>query len=82
MIAKWYQNASNRLSPRVPEKMCAMPTASEGAPPVRASRLFSPTMFARSCICSALTGYPQEVMVAVAATGLAPTTPAGLLMAK
>ena len=33
MIAKWYQMPSRRSPPIVPEKMCAMPTASEGAPP-------------------------------------------------
>ncbi len=36
MIAKWYQTASN-VSPNALEKMLAMPTASDGAPPVRAN---------------------------------------------
>ena len=31
---------------------------------------------------AAVTGYPQDEMVAVAAAGSAPTIPAGLLMAK
>ncbi len=35
MIAKWYQKAFSE-SPVAPEKICDMPTASVGAPPVRA----------------------------------------------
>jgi len=34
MIAKWYQIAKSP-SPNAEPKMCAMPTASDGAPPVR-----------------------------------------------
>ena len=49
MIAKWYQTASNVL-PNAFEKMLAMPTASEGAPPVRANSVASPISRARSCI--------------------------------
>ena len=45
MIAKWYQTASN-VSPNALEKMLAMPTASEGAPPVRANSVASPISFA------------------------------------
>ena len=41
MIAKWYHSASGRW-PKVEPKMLAMPTASEGAPPVRANSVCSP----------------------------------------
>ena len=41
MIAKWYQTASS-VSPNALEKMLAMPTASDGAPPVRANSVASP----------------------------------------
>ena len=36
-MAKWYQNAISALPPNMPDRMCAMPTASVGAPPVRDS---------------------------------------------
>ena len=36
MIAKWYQSAITAPPPSECAKMCAIPTASEGAPPVRA----------------------------------------------
>ncbi len=62
--------------------MLAMPTASEGAPPVRANSVDSPISRARSCICCAVTGKPHEVIVAVAASAVAPTTPGPLLIAK
>ena len=62
--------------------MLAMPTASEGAPPVRANSVASPISRASSCICAAPTGKPQPEIVATAAAGSAPTMPAGLLMAK
>src|SRR3954468_22796456 len=62
--------------------MCAMPTANAGAPPVRLSSVFSPTAFAMAFNSAAVTGNPQELIVAAAAVGAAPTMPAGLLMAK
>ena len=64
------------------EKMWAMPTAREGAPPVRLKRVFSPILNARSAMCWAVTGKPQEEMIAAACSGALPTTPAGLLIAK
>ncbi len=82
MMAKWYQMASSASPPMVFEKMCAMPTASEGAPPVRFSNVSSPTSCASRSMVAALTGKPQEVMVAAASPAPSPTTPAGLLMAK
>ena len=42
MIAKWYQKA-RRPSPVAPEKICDMPMASVGAPPVRATSVCSST---------------------------------------
>ena len=38
MMAKWYQSAISPW-PNTLLKMCAMPTASDGAPPVRPSRV-------------------------------------------
>ncbi len=81
MIAKWYQIASSD-SPKVRAKMLAMPTASDGAPPVRAKSVDSPISFARVCICSTVTGKPQPEIVFTASAAAAPTTPAGLLIAK
>ena len=59
-----------------------MPTASDGAPPVRANKLLSPISFASVCICSTLTGKPQEEISATASAASLPTIPAGLLIAK
>ena len=65
------------------EKICAMPTASVGAPPVRANSVVLAHLARRACsICSAVTGKPQPLIVAAAASAVAPTTPAGLLIAK
>src|ERR1035437_6452360 len=68
--------------PPVLAKMWAMPKASEGAPPVRAKRVFSPASRARFDMSITLTGKPQEEMVAAAAAGVAPTTPGGEFTAK
>ena len=61
--------------------MCAIPTASDGAPPVRAYSVVSPTSAASSCICASVTANPHELIFSAAA-GPVPTTPAGLLIAK
>src|SRR6516164_4802497 len=55
MIAKWYQSASSPR-PKLLPKMLAMPTASEGAPPVRANSVCSPMAWASACICCAVNG--------------------------
>ena len=62
--------------------MLAIPTASDGAPPLRANRVRSPMAPASACICCTVTGKPQPLMVCTAAAGVAPTTPAPALMAK
>src|ERR1035438_9307152 len=62
--------------------MCAIPSASEGAPPVRENSVCSPTLWASAAISPAVTGKPQLEMVATAAAGVAPTIPAGELTAK
>ena len=49
-----------------------MPTAREGAPPVRENMVCSPTTSVNCCISAGVTGYPQDEMVAVAAVGSAP----------
>ena len=82
MMAKWYQMLSSRSPPMVLEKICAMPTANEGAPPARFSKVFSPTRRARSVMVCAVKGKPQALIVAAAASGVPPTMLAGLLMAK
>ena len=75
--------APSRLAPpRLCEKMCAMPTANAGAPPVRLNSVCSPTAWARACMSEAVTGNPQEEMVAVAAAAVCPTTPAGTVNRK
>src|SRR6476661_3761062 len=56
MIAKWYHNAISACPPRLFEKICAMPTANAGAPPVRLNNVCSPTLCARACIPDAVTG--------------------------
>ncbi len=48
MIAKWYQKALSP-SPVAPEKICDMPMASVGAPPVRAISDSSSTAVAAAC---------------------------------
>jgi hypothetical protein len=62
--------------------MCAMPSAKEGAPPVRLKRVSSPTSRASDDMSFSVTGKPQPVMVATAAAGVEPTTPAGEFTAK
>ena len=42
MMAKWYQNDIRPLRNGIEEKICAMPTASDTAPPGRPAS-FSPT---------------------------------------
>ena len=62
--------------------MCAMPTASDGAPPVRLRSVSSPTCRASACIVAGSTGKPQPEIVDAACSAVAPTIPAGLLIAK
>ncbi len=68
---------------KTPLKIWAMPRARDGAPPVRAEEGF----FARA-VSELSHGFdgdreiPTNVMVATAAAGVAPTTPAGELTAK
>src|ERR1019366_5809181 len=45
-MAKWYQSPIQTRPPNMPDRMCAIPTASVGAPPVRDSSVFSPTSWA------------------------------------
>src|SRR5580765_1758129 len=62
--------------------MCAIPSASEGAPPVRENSVCSPTFCASVVMSATVTGNPQPEMVATAAAGAAPTIPAGEFTAK
>ena len=52
-MAKWYQKLMSRGPPPIPEKILAIPTASEAAPPGRPANC-SPTcvdISSRSCTC-------------------------------
>src|SRR5579864_4639974 len=82
MSAKWYHNAITACPPRLLEKMCAMPTANAGAPPVRLNNVCSPTLCASACMDAAVTGNPQLVIMLEAFSGSWPAIPAGLLIAK
>src|ERR671918_647322 len=83
MIAKWYQNASNPPRKAVAfEKMYAIPTASVGAPPVRATILLSPTSVAVCEIVSGLTENPRPETADAADSAVPPTTAAGALMGE
>ena len=81
MMAKWYQSAV-RCAPNAPAKICAIPTASEGAPPVRASRVDSPTDAASASICPGETTKPQPRIVSAAVCSEPPRVPSGALIAK
>ena len=59
-----------------------MPTASDGAPPVRASSVVSPTEAASAFICSGVTVKPQSRIVSAAASSVPPSVASGALMAK
>ena len=59
-----------------------MPTASDGAPPVRASSVVSPTEAASAFICSGVTANPHVRMVSAAASSEPPRVASGALMAK
>ena len=63
-------------------KIVAMPTAKEGAPPVRANNVDSPTSEANWFICSRETENPHELIFDITSDGSFPTIPAGLLIAK
>ena len=56
MMAKWYQMPRSSSPPSVLAKIWAMPTASEGAPPVRFRSVVSPTDFARASMVEASRG--------------------------
>src|ERR1035438_5454508 len=62
--------------------MCAIPSAREGAPPVRENSVSSPTLWASAAMSPTVTGKPQPETVATAAAGVAPTIPAGEFTAK
>ena len=48
-MAKWYQMAVSAWPPNRLDRICAMPTASVGAPPVRDRIVISPTSWA-TCV--------------------------------
>ena len=60
----------------------AMPTARVGAPPARARMVCSPISVAVACSISGVTTKPQVLILAATDTTSAPTTAAGLFMAK
>jgi len=81
-MAKWYQKAIIALPPRKLEKMCAMPTASVGAPPARDRMLCSPTSIAVWVSTSGVIAKPHEEITWAACSGVVPIRAAGLFMAK
>jgi hypothetical protein len=70
------------LPPTTEAKICAMPTASVGAPPAREMMVVSPTSRAVCSICSGAIGKPMSVTAAAALSAVAPTTAPGLFMVK
>ena len=64
------------------EKISDMPTASVGAPPVRAMRLSSSTLRAAAASSSGEIVKPSWLTARDASWTLSPTTPAGEFMAK
>ncbi|MNY11786.1 hypothetical protein D3C86_1448340 [compost metagenome] len=81
-IAKWYQNAMVFSPGRTWWRICAIPTARVGAPPARARMVVSPISWATACSASGVIAKPQLLTVCATATASAPTTAAGLFMAK
>ncbi len=59
-----------------------MPTASVGAPPARAMIVVSPTSFAVEVSTSGVSTKPQPETVCATASGVVPSTAAGLFIAK
>src|SRR5437016_7891318 len=74
--------AVKRSPPSAREKICAIPNANAGAPPVRLKSVSSPTLLARWDMSAGVIGKFHDEIIAVAPTGDPPTTPAGLLIAK
>ena len=64
------------------DRICAMPTASVGAPPVREMTVCSPTSFAVCVIISGVTWKPHCEMAWVADSAVVPMIAPGLFMAK
>ena len=63
-------------------RMCAMPTASVGAPPAREMIVVSPTSWAVLAISSGVAGKPIAVTAVEALSAVVPTRAAGLFMVK
>jgi hypothetical protein len=82
MIAKWYQKAFSAFPPITPEKISDIPTASVGAPPVRATSVSSSTEFAADWSWSGLMVKPRSLTALEADWTVSPTTPAGAFIAK
>jgi len=81
-IAKWYQKPIRALPPMTFDRICAMPTASVGAPPVRDSTVFSPTSCASCVRASGVITKPQLEIFWAASAAVDPITAAGLFIAK
>ncbi|MCY1440920.1 hypothetical protein D9M71_572140 [compost metagenome] len=81
-IAKWYQKAMVFSPGRTWCRICAIPTARVGAPPARARMVCSPMSLATASSASGVIAKPQLLTVCATDTTSAPTTAAGLFMAK
>ena len=81
MIAKWYQNAWPP-PPNASLKICEMPTARVGAPPVREISVSSWTAAAAAPRVCAEVSKPSPLTNAAADSAVPPVAPAGLFIAK
>src|SRR3954462_171407 len=80
MVAKWYQKAF-RPFPVAPEKICDMPTASVGPPPVLAISDGSSTALAARWGAPGEIVKPRPLTAAEADCTVSPTTAAGAFIA-
>ena len=67
--------------PKTPEKICDMPIASVGAPPVRATSVCSSTALAAACSSSGEIVKPSWLTACEADWTVSPTTAAGAFIA-
>ena len=80
MIAKWYQNAWSP-PPKAAEKICDMPTARVGAPPVRETSVSSSTAAAAAASWSGEIVKPRVATASEADCRVGPRNAAGEFIA-
>ena len=85
MMAKWYQKDCISGCPKMSVRMCDIPNASVGAPPVLEMMVCSPTAAAALVSCSGIRlepGSPREFTNSAALSGFPPVMEAGAFIAK